>query len=66
MNLKETLLRGIYGYGFEKPSAIQQRAIMPCIEGNDYKATVLVNFKQGCGVGKFFAHTHTASFFKDC
>ena len=25
MGLKEELLRGIYGYGFEKPSAIQQR-----------------------------------------
>ncbi|KAK5888502.1 hypothetical protein CesoFtcFv8_014593 [Champsocephalus esox] len=33
MNLKETLLRGIYG--FEKPSAIQQRAIMPFIKGYD-------------------------------
>lgn len=35
MNLKETLLRGIYAYGFEKPSAIQQRAIIPCIKGTD-------------------------------
>ncbi len=25
MNLKDDLLRGIYAYGFEKPSAIQQR-----------------------------------------
>lgn len=33
MNLREALLRGIYAYGFEKPSAIQQRAIMPCIKG---------------------------------
>lgn len=33
MGLKEDLLRGIYAYGFEKPSAIQQRAIMPCIKG---------------------------------
>lgn len=33
MSLRETLLRGIYAYGFEKPSAIQQRAIMPCIKG---------------------------------
>ncbi len=33
MQLKEELLRGIYAYGFEKPSAIQQRAIMPCIKG---------------------------------
>lgn len=35
MNLKEELLRGIYGYGFEKPSAIQQRAIMPILAGHD-------------------------------
>lgn len=35
MNLKETLLRGIYAYGFEKPSAIQQRAIIPCIKGTN-------------------------------
>lgn len=33
MKLKEELLRGIYAYGFEKPSAIQQRAIIPCIKG---------------------------------
>ncbi|PWS22277.1 hypothetical protein DKP78_19230, partial [Enterococcus faecium] len=33
MNLHESLLRGIYAYGFEKPSAIQQRAILPCIKG---------------------------------
>jgi translation initiation factor 4A len=35
MKLKEELLRGIYAYGFEKPSAIQQRAIMPCVKGLD-------------------------------
>uniref|UniRef100_A0A1B0CYZ9 RNA helicase n=1 Tax=Phlebotomus papatasi TaxID=29031 RepID=A0A1B0CYZ9_PHLPP len=35
MNLREELLRGIYSYGFEKPSAIQQRAILPCIKGHD-------------------------------
>ncbi len=34
MNLREPLLRGIYGYGFERPSAIQQRAIKPCILGS--------------------------------
>lgn len=33
MHLKEDLLRGIFAYGFEKPSAIQQRAIMPVIKG---------------------------------
>ena len=35
MNLKEDLLRGIYGYGYEKPSAIQQRAIIPIVSGRD-------------------------------
>ncbi|KAK5976034.1 hypothetical protein GCK32_012832, partial [Trichostrongylus colubriformis] len=30
MNLKENLLRGVYAFGYEKPSAIQQRAIVPC------------------------------------
>lgn len=28
MDLKEDLLRGIYAYGFEKPSAIQQVQIL--------------------------------------
>jgi len=35
MSLSEDLLRGIYAYGFEKPSAIQQRAIMPLVKGRD-------------------------------
>ena len=35
MNLKDELLRGIYAYGFEKPSAIQQRGIMPVLAGHD-------------------------------
>ena len=35
MNLLEDLLRGIYAYGFEKPSAIQQRAIMPLVKAVD-------------------------------
>ncbi len=33
MLLKPELLRGVYAYGFERPSAIQQRAIMPIIKG---------------------------------
>jgi translation initiation factor 4A len=33
MSLKEELLRGIYAYGFEKPSAIQQKAIVPFANG---------------------------------
>jgi len=35
MNLREELLRGIYAYGFEKPSAIQQRGILPLLAGHD-------------------------------
>jgi translation initiation factor 4A len=35
MDLKEDLLRGIYAYGFEKPSAIQQRGIVPVLQGRD-------------------------------
>ena len=35
LDLHEDLLRGIYAYGFEKPSAIQQRAIKPVILGHD-------------------------------
>ncbi|XP_014247726.1 eukaryotic initiation factor 4A-I-like [Cimex lectularius] len=45
MNLKETLLRGIYAYGFEKPSAIQQRAILPCVKGHD----VIAQAQSGTG-----------------
>jgi len=35
MGLNEELLRGIYSYGFEKPSAIQQKGIKPIILGHD-------------------------------
>lgn len=45
MELKPELLRGIYAYGFERPSAIQQRAIMPVIKGND----VIAQAQSGTG-----------------
>jgi translation initiation factor 4A len=45
MNLREELLRGIYAYGFEKPSAIQQRAIIPCVQGRD----VIAQAQSGTG-----------------
>lgn len=45
MQLNEKLLRGIYAYGFEKPSAIQKRAIMPCIQGRD----VIAQAQSGTG-----------------
>jgi len=35
LDLREDLLRGIYSYGFEVPSAIQQRAIRPVIDARD-------------------------------
>jgi translation initiation factor 4A len=35
MGLNESLLRGIYAYGFEKPSAIQQKGIVPFAKGLD-------------------------------
>ena len=35
MKLKENLLRGIYSIGFEKPSYIQQRGIIPITKGRD-------------------------------
>ncbi len=35
MNLSENLLHGIYSYGFEKPSVIQQRGIVPFTSGRD-------------------------------
>ncbi|KAL7617061.1 eukaryotic initiation factor 4A-15 [Lactuca sativa] len=35
MGLQENLLRGIYAYGFEKASTIQQRGIVPITKGLD-------------------------------
>jgi translation initiation factor 4A len=35
MGLKEDVLRGIFGYGFKEPSPIQQRGILPIIQGKD-------------------------------
>ena len=35
MELREELLRGLYAYGFEKPSMIQQKAIVQLAKGKD-------------------------------
>jgi superfamily II DNA/RNA helicase len=35
MGLDADILKGIYGYGLEKPAYIQERAIVPCIKGKD-------------------------------
>lgn len=45
MDLPENLLRGIYSYGFERPSAIQQKAIKPIASGVD----VLAQAQSGTG-----------------
>ncbi|KAG5439158.1 hypothetical protein PCANB_001457 [Pneumocystis canis] len=45
MDLKPELLRGIYAYGFERPSAIQQRAILPVIRDRD----VIAQAQSGTG-----------------
>ena len=35
LDLNKDLLRGIYSYGFEKPSPIQQKGILPLLRGKD-------------------------------
>jgi len=51
MPLHPHLLRGIYSYGFEKPSAIQQRAIVPFIKGGD----IIAQAQSGTGKTGAFA-----------
>lgn len=51
MNLKPDLLKGIYAYGFEKPSAIQQRAIKPIVLGRD----VIAQSQSGTGKTAVFS-----------
>lgn len=53
MGLREDLLRGIYQYGFEKPSAIQQRAILPIVQGRD----VIAQAQSGTGKTSLIAVT---------
>jgi translation initiation factor 4A len=45
LNLNPNILRGIFAYGFENPSPIQQRAIKPVIEGRD----VIAQAQSGTG-----------------
>ncbi|KAL6580561.1 hypothetical protein OROMI_008585 [Orobanche minor] len=45
MGIDDGLLRGIYSYGIEKPSAIQQRAVLPIISGRD----VIAQAQSGTG-----------------
>lgn len=51
LDLSEELLRGIYSYGFEKPSPIQKLAIRPLIERRD----ILAQAQSGTGKTATFA-----------
>lgn len=51
VNLNGDLLKGIYAYGFEKPSAIQRRAIRPIIRGRD----VIAQSQSGTGKTAVFS-----------
>ncbi|URE31028.1 DEAD-box ATP-dependent RNA helicase [Musa troglodytarum] len=51
MGIRDDLLRGIYAYGFEKPSAIQQRAVIPIINGRD----VIAQAQSGTGKSSMIA-----------
>jgi len=45
LDIKPELLRGIYAYGFEKPSPIQKQSILPLLNGKD----VLAQAQSGTG-----------------
>eukprot|EP00494_Astrolonche_serrata_P022811 UN23068 len=51
MKLNKKLLKGIYGAGFNEPSAIQARAITPIIEGRD----VVAQSQSGTGKTTIFS-----------
>jgi len=50
LNLKDNLLRGIYSYGFEKPSSIQKKALIPFIYGkNGTRTDIIAQAQSGTG-----------------
>ena len=51
MGLKKDVLRGIYSYGFEKPSPIQRKAIKPIFDRKD----VIAQAQSGTGKTGAFA-----------
>ena len=54
LELKENLLRGIYSFGFEKPSPIQAKSIGPIMSGKD----VIAQAQSGTGkTGAFSVST---------
>ncbi|KAG2039492.1 P-loop containing nucleoside triphosphate hydrolase protein [Suillus americanus] len=57
LNLKEDLLRAIYAYNFTKPSAIQQRAILPITHGRN----VIAQSQSGTGKTATFSISNLQS-----
>ena len=45
LGIRDEILKGIYSYGFEKPSQIQRVAIKPIIDGND----IVIQSQSGSG-----------------
>jgi len=45
MGLNDNLLQGVHRYGFDAPSAVQQRAIVPMFEGRD----MIIQSQSGTG-----------------
>lgn len=45
LDINQNLLRGIYAYGFEKPSPIQEKAILPLLDSKD----VIAQAQSGTG-----------------
>lgn len=45
LGLREDILKGIFAYGFDKPSAVQQRGIKPILDGRD----VIIQSQSGTG-----------------
>lgn len=62
MGLPNDVLRGIYGYGFEKPSNIQMRGIKPMAQGNDMLVQASAGAgKTGCFVIGLLSNIDTSS-----
>ncbi|CAH2036392.1 unnamed protein product [Thlaspi arvense] len=53
MGMNDKVLRGVYDYGFKKPSEIQQRAVMPILKGRD----VIAQAQSGTGKTSMIAIT---------
>ena len=51
MGLKKDILKGIYSYGFERPSVIQQKGIVPLSKGYD----IIAQAQSGTGKTGTFA-----------